>query len=220
MKTKYLIGALGVLSAVVVACSADSHEVDLIRTTVLSSDCKAGDSKLYLPRGLVDLSATQQYFLGIRWQSNLTGSTDTVGGQTVSQVNANFYGDQVVYSYTSNPAATFETETENLASFIGAGGRSEDNYVIVDALQPKAIATLQGLVTPAAPVELNVTVQVKGHFEDGTSADTNKFSFPITVVDTGFTGCAAGEVQAPATTCGNFGQEQGDYCVDAGTPAQ
>jgi hypothetical protein len=126
-----------------------------------------------------------------------------VNGQTIDTVNNNFFGEQAIFTYTSDPAATWEQETEQGAfSFKSTSGSG--SYVAFNALQPKALAQLKAMTLPAGGITLNVSFQVKGKWESGSSGETNTFTFPITVVNSGFAGCAAGETLVGTQVCGNF----------------
>lgn len=208
MKSFSLFAALVVLAGFVAGCSTDQHPILLVGASEPDATTCVATGTPLLERGMVDVSATQHYFLGVNWQSVAQPQTTSVGGQTVSSSSQIFYGEQVVFTYTSNPKATFADEAENISVVTNPTASASGNSFVVDLLQPKALATLQTLVpTGSAPAELDVTIQVKGHFEDGSSADSNKFTFPIDVTNTGFNGtCTTGAPSAP-TACGNVQDE-------------
>ena len=213
MKPKYLIGALAFLA---LACSVDTNSVNLIGTQAVDATCTA-QANMFVERGLVDLSVSPQYLLGVNYSNTAGTQASSVNGQTLQTYNNNFIGQQVVYDYTSDPAASWaeETEQRSFSMVQGANGGSQ-NWILVPLIQPKALAQLQSMTIPATGITLNVTFQVKGNWENGGSGSTNKFTFPVTVVNSGFTGCAADKVEVGNQVCGNF-QDGPVSCADAGT---
>jgi hypothetical protein len=217
MKIKSLLAALVVVGTLIAACSAQTSTVELTGVGVVDSSC-ALQSNVFQERGYFDVGVSNQFLLPVTFQNSAQPITTSVNGETISTASKNFFGQQLVVSYTSNPSASWATETEE-SSFTMQAGDSKGSFLLADLIQPKALAQLQTMA-PAlgsgTPMTLNATIKVKGQFADGTSGETNELTFPLSVVKGPALTCAAGQVLVGSNdTCGNV---QGvPSCADAGT---
>jgi len=223
-----LAGALGLLAVVVLsACSADDLNIVVLSARAPGSSCDFSDDTKYVARGSLDLApysisggtpvVTDQYYQVFSWQNNLTSNPISVNGQVVDPGTGNsFIADTVVYSYQySDPSVTLANESQNIRAVITAGGKSTDNSVPADLIQPQAFAAINGSTAiDTASQTLLVTLQYFGKLAAGGSTkNTNKVTFPLTIYrSAALVDCTGGKVPNGGV-CGVPGRDQNVSCV-------
>jgi hypothetical protein len=175
-----------------------------------------------LTRGSMDVSARTSFFIQFNVESNLQATETQVGGDTIAGPERNdFIAEQQELNYTlSGTSVSFEQETVQIYSVIRPGDTAR---TIVDLIGPKAYATLLANVPAGTAAELVVTMQLVGRLASGPVIRSTEATFPITVFNSGFTGCPAGTGLDPTGPCSSGGGQNGvppQCCpVDATTGA-
>ena len=105
--------------------------------------------------------------------------------------------------------------SQNVREAISAGGLASDNFMGTDLIQPNALTALDATLGPVGQTLL-VTFQVFGKLAAGTSKNTNKVSFPLTVYKS-----SSAPITCPAGTvlfrgpCGVAGRDAPVQCISA-----
>lgn len=161
-----------------------------------------------LTRGSLDISSRNRYLAQFGIESILLPLETEVGDEVIAGAERlDFIADQMVVNYTlSGSSVTFEEEALAMYALIRAGASAEQ---IVDLIGPKAAATLATAVPVGGVAELLVRFQLRGHLASGAAIRSTEITFPITVFNSGFTGCATGEGFNPAGPCGTGGGQDG-----------
>jgi hypothetical protein len=220
IRVAILLGPLALLG-----CSADPLSVVISTARAPGTQCDFGDDSKYVSGGSLDMRPFQfgtpptsgqssSFYQVFSWENNLVPIPISVNGQVVDPgAGNNFVADTLHFSYQySGAGQTFEDEIANLHAVIVAGGGSKDNSVGVELIQPKAAAKLLTIVN-TTPQTLLVTFWISGKLAAGSTLNTNKVSFPITVYQSaaGTLTCPAGTV--PTTTCGEVGRDSDIGCI-------
>jgi len=215
-----LLGPLALLG-----CSADQLSVVISNARAAGDKCDFTDDTIYVSGGSVDMRPydvgtppvtfqSASFYQVFSWENNLISVPLVVNGQTVDPgAGNNFVVDTAHFSYQySGAGQTFEDEIANMRAVISAGGTARDNSVGVELIQPKAAAKLLTIVN-TTPQTLLVTFWLSGKLTAGSSLNTNKVSFPITVYQSaaGTLTCPAGQV--PTSTCGEVGRGSNIGCI-------
>jgi hypothetical protein len=227
--------ALALLAATFLsACSADDLNIVVLSARAPGDKCDFPDDTKYVARGSLDLTpyvpsdgapavVSNQYYQVFSWQNNLTSTPITVNGQVVDPATGNaFIADTAVYTYQySDSSVTLASESQNMRAIITAGGLPNDNSVPAELIQPKAfqaIAASTAINTSAQT--LLVTVQYFGKLAAGGSTkNTNKVTFPVTIYRRSTNALDCFNVTPPATpgipnggACGVPGRDQDVSC--------
>ena len=214
------------------ACSADDLNIIVLSARAPGKQCDFSDNTIYVSRGSLDFrpyteagvtTVTRRYYQVFSWESNLTSTPISVGGQVIDPGAGNtFITDSAVYSYQySDPSITLPNETANMRAVITAGGTASDNSVPADLLQPNAAAAIIGSTAiDSAAQTLVVTLQYFGRLAAGGSKNTNKVSFPLTLYRSSTTPLDCSTVLPPGQTlsggaCGVPGRDQNVSCIVA-----
>lgn len=203
---------LATLTSLAAGCSSPETGVRLLNAHPFNDQCTI-DETIAISRGSIDLGATTAYNLAFDVQNDLTATETSVGGEVVQpSAQNNFFVEQIVYNYTSNPPLTFNQEITN-AHFVVEPG-SDDSWMSINLLAPEALTTLLSNVN-SGDYDLLVTIKLKGRSAGGKKSESNEVSFPVRVYKR-FNGCPANDRIAPTGPCGNAGQDSAaGCCTDA-----
>ncbi|HZH04474.1 MAG TPA: hypothetical protein VEY30_11880 [Myxococcaceae bacterium] len=220
----------------VTGCSSPESSVRILNGYALQSGEAAGGAcerqEIAQYRGSLDISANSSYLLAFGTESDFQSVNTTVGTDTIADGSRNnFIGDQIVFSYMSEPSLPFEEERTNIHFVIEPGANGDDSFVILDLLGPKAAELLRNNVSVGNSAELQISFYVKGKTAAGGDVETNTVAYPITIRNTGFAGCPGGDFVLNGP-CGGFGGQDGipagcctearfkgtDFCPEAETP--
>jgi len=201
-------------------CSADPLSVIILNARAPGDKCDFKDSTLFVIRGSLDFrpggsALGAGYFQAFSWANQMQANPISVNGQVVDPGGGNdFIGDTIVYDYQySNPSVVLASETQNVREAISAGALATDNFMGAELIQPAAATALDATLGPT-PETLVVTFQMFGKIAGGTSKNTNKASFPVTVYksDTTPISCPVG-TKLYLGPCGVAGRDAPVQCV-------
>jgi hypothetical protein len=209
-KQRLLTALLAISAMTSVGCTYEDTPIRLLNARPVSGEpsaCSPGDIAQYT--GSLDASGQGSYLIAFNTESNIQSLSTSTGGVSIAGPDRNdFLAKEMLLTYTSNPALPFEQEIVPVWFVIRAGASGDGSWIIVDLLGPKAAETLAGGVG-AEPVQLTVSFQLAGELYSGQKVRSSTASFPITVTNSGFAGCAAGDRIAPTGPCGSGGGQDG-----------
>jgi hypothetical protein len=204
MKQLFLVAAIAVGAA---GCADGLSPIQIGNALPVDENCEpSGDDDTFISRGSMDISRqaiglSTSYPIPFRITSNLEAVDTVVGDSTVGDLSRNrFIVEEVEVRYTSTPEDTYAVQRSARHAVIEpAGGEAR---MFIELISPKAFETAsQRVLATGEPVTLLAHFRVKGKLGTGQSAESNEASFPITIYDSGFTGCGAGHVLANASSC-------------------
>jgi hypothetical protein len=179
------------------------------------AECEINDD-VEIYRGSLDIAAAQSFRLVFKIASNLQ-VIETVGsGDIIVPGNRNdFYGEEIVFNYSSTPPLTFQEEIVPVHFVISP---SSESNTVLDLLAPVATQNLWDNVVDYT--ELAVTFYVRGRLASGQRLQTSEVTYPIGVYRSAFAGCPAGVRMAPSGPCGSGGGQNGSIvaCCDSTDP--
>jgi hypothetical protein len=223
MKTPMFALPLVAFALMSTGCFVENDSAIKIRGAyALSSEASADgcdindDIEIY--RGNLDLAASQNFTLMFKIISNLQVIETTVNGEIIEPGNRNdFYGEQMVFNYTSTPALPFTEEIVPVHFLIEP---SSESQTVLNLLAPLAVETLWNNLVPGESVELGINFLVQGRLASGQRLSTSSVTYPISVYKSGFAGCPFGVRMAPTGPCGSGGGQNGSLpaCCDSTDP--
>lgn len=219
MKRLMVIAALAVAPLACVANQGDTP-VRFLNARALEfepAEGCTGSEDAFITQGDFDVSGGQNYLLAMSVETNTFQQPITIGQEPFS---GGGLGDitlsEVVYSYEVAPAGAVrmpadEDDRVSLYAVFRPETDADESYLFVRAFGPKALAALSGITDPTVSVTVLTTIQARGRLSGGQEVRSNKFTFPVTVVNSGYdprTGaCGAGGTPTAVGVCGIAGQE-------------
>ncbi len=201
------------VASMVVGCSSPESGVRLLNAHLFDATCEI-DTDVSISRGSLDISASTAYNVAFDIESDLTQTETSVGGQVLQPANQNnFFVQEVVYKYSSEPTQAFPEERVN-AHFVVSAGSTEGSFMTVNLIQSQASELLLASVPAGGQMRILVTFHLEGEFASGKSAKTNEVSYPILIYNSGFTGCPGSTVAPTGAPCGNTGQDSPAGCCN------
>jgi len=202
-----------VLAAGANSCVPNDSSIHILNAFPLSSTtgaqgCTALTIAIYA--GTLDISGTSRYLLQFQMESTFAqistvGTTDVIQGPQRND----FIADAILFSYSATPpVAGLANEVLPIFFRIPAGAGT-GTFLQMYLTTANTQQALRASVGPGQIVNLNVTVQVRGALASGQKLTSNKVTFPIQVFNSGFSGCAAGDVRIPSGPCGAPGGQDG-----------
>ncbi|WP_375767290.1 hypothetical protein NR798_37260 [Archangium gephyra] len=169
-----------------------------------------GAEDLVMSEGLLDISGGQNFPLAVSVETNTFQQPISIGqepfsGEGLSDITLN----EIIYSYQFQPVTDGASvtlpadETDRVAVYTVLRPETDpdESYTFVSAFGPKAIKALGEAIAPGQAVTVLSTIKARGRMSGGQVVESNKFTFPVTVFSSGFSGvCPAGQV--PSGTCG------------------
>ena len=117
--------------------------------------------------------------------------------------------DTIHFDYSSNPSIGLPA-TEDQARYIVIEANGSYDILGLALFGPKAEEAARGGVAPGDLVEVNVGIQFEGRLRAWPGRiKTNRMVFPVSLFNSGFTGCMTGEVLGVSDTCGRIGGVNG-----------
>jgi hypothetical protein len=177
--------------------------------------CTANEDT-FISQGDFDSSGGQNYLLAMSVETNTFAQPITIGQEPFSGEGlGDITLEELVYSYKVAPAGIVtlpadEDDRVSLYAVFRPETDPDESYLFVRAFGPKALTQLQNM-TVNSPVTVLTTVKARGRLSGGQSVESNKFTFPITVVNSGYVPstrtCALGGTPNEAGVCTILGQE-------------
>ncbi len=197
-----------VLAAGANSCVPNDSSIHILNAFPLSSTtgaqgCTALTIAIYA--GTLDISGTSRYLLQFQMESTFALINDGLQGPSRND----FIADAILFSYSATPpVAGLANEVLPIFFRIPAGAGT-GTFLQMYLTTANTQQALRASVGPGQIVNLNVTVQVRGALASGQKLTSNKVTFPIQVFNSGFSGCAAGDVRIPSGPCGAPGGQDG-----------
>jgi hypothetical protein len=176
-------------------------------------------SGLNTPGGSLDISGSIAYLVQFNVASDLQSISTVVPPDTIDTPNRNtFYASQLAYSYTSTPSLNLPPES--IAYYYVIPPNSTGGAIRPDLITYNAAQQLVSNVRRGDVYSLDVTIQLQGQLASGQKLSSNKVTYNIDVYNSGFPGCARGDVQVPSGPCGLPGGQDGTLvgCCSQITP--
>ncbi|MCY1081138.1 hypothetical protein [Archangium lansingense] len=203
MKRLMAIAALAVTPLACVANQGD-NPVRFVQARALDFDdtegC-TGNEDAFITEGNLDISGGSNYLLAMSVETNTFQQPITIGqepfsGEGLGDITLN----EVVYSYQASRSGVSlpadEVDRVSIYAVFRPETDPEESYMFVRAFGPQALTRLASTITfGAEPVTILTTVKARGRLSGGQVVESNKFTFPVTVVNSGYTpgvGGAAG----------------------------
>ncbi|MDQ3263201.1 MAG: hypothetical protein M3Y59_06020 [Myxococcota bacterium] len=207
MKTQITSKLFLITAALVSAGCTGGGSVYLSQALALGTQCEPGD--LGITRGSLDIGQSSNYFVAFSVASNAVGEQVTIDGRPVNSTSANdFVGEEIVLNYAINGTALVPEQLTPATVVIPAGASIDDSFVGMNLLTAPAVAALRA---QTYPVDVVVSVFIRGAMRGGGPSSTNTVRFPITITGNTapVTSCTAPAVltQGGAPTCGNPSQD-------------
>lgn len=228
MKRLMAISALALASVSCVANQGDAP-IRFLDARGLSGNvtepCAVSD-ELVRSGGSIDVAGGQLYLLAMSVESNNASqpiiiNQENFSGAGLSDITLN----EIVYSYQFQPI------TEGLSvsglpaddeeriphySVVRPGTSAEESFIFMNAFGPKAFKTLRSIPVGSEGT-LFTTIKARGRLSGGQPVESNKFTFPIIVYNSGasYSSCPAGQVAAGVCRAGQ--DTNGAGCVAAGS---
>jgi hypothetical protein len=176
------------------------------------------------------LNVGANYVIGVELQSDLNAPIvpDTLNNNQGSKTANDFIFNQIQLGYQAVPAIGGLPATEATAASgaVNTGANGTGSWLGLFLFGPKAAQVLPTAVATGTTSTVTVTVSLKGALRSGESLTSNSYAYPITVFNSGFTGCPATVKAAANGPCGTIGSQDGSRAVccvaagpDAGLPA-
>lgn len=218
MKRLMVMAALAVAPLACVANQGDTP-IRFLNARGLEFDPASGctgSEDTFITQGNFDVSGGQNYLLAMSVETNTFQQPIIIGqepfaGEGLGDITLN----ELVYSYEVSPAGivTLPADEDDRVSIYAVFRPETDpgeSYLFVRTFGPKALAQLQSMAVNS-PVTVLTTVEARGRLSGGQSVESNRFTFPITVVNSGYvpsTGtCALGGTPAVSGVCAIVGQD-------------
>ncbi|MFY0529285.1 hypothetical protein ACN28I_41010 [Archangium gephyra] len=188
--------------------------------------CTASDD-FVITEGTLDISGGQNYLLAMSVETNTFQQPITIGqepmsGEGLGDITLNEY----IYSYEFQPLLNSGAvsltlpadEVDRLAAYAVFRPETdpEETYTFVRAFGPGALDALRNAITPGTAVTVLSTIKARGRLSGGQVVESNAFTFPVTVISSGFGGCADGEFASGA--CGIAGLGGPIVCIGSDAP--
>lgn len=218
MKRLMVIAALAVAPLACVANQGDMP-IRFLNARALEfepAEGCTGSEEAFITQGDFDPSGGQNYLLAMSVETNTFAQPITIGQEPFS---GSGLGDitlsEIVYSYEVAPAGVVtlpadEDDRVSLYAVFRPETDPEESYLFVRAFGPKALTLLQNMAVNS-PVTVLTTIEARGRFSSGQDVRSNKFTFPVTVVNSGYVPsngtCALGGAPNVAGVCAIAGQE-------------
>lgn len=193
-----------------------------------ATGCTGSDS-LVISRGSLDVAGGEGYLLAMSVETNNTQQPIVINQEVFSGEGlGDIILDEIVYSYEFQASVTGvsvtlpadEEERLPLYRVLRPGTDPEGTYVFMNALGPKAIEALRTSIPVTTPLRsqgiVYSTLKLRGRLSGGQPVESNKFTFPISVENSGLTYCPAG--QFPVGTCQIPGQDAAGCSGPPGGP--
>ena len=151
-------------------------------------DCTTDTSK-FLSQGRLNLSGGSNYLLAMRVRTTIPSARPvTIGGSNTSVGGESVTLTEYVYSY-EGPAYLNLPKEETVATYtVLAAGGSTDAYVFLNAFGPQALSKLNASSQVGQePVGVISTIKGRGTLGTSSHVESNEFSFPILVTNSGCT---------------------------------
>jgi hypothetical protein len=173
---------------------------------VSDTDCAAEDVQII--SGRLDVSAQPSYLLQFDLESDMQRINTNTGGTSIADESRNnFYANEVILSYTSTPALTFEQESVPVHFVVEPGSPA---IVRMNILTRKAYTVLsQNVLVPSDKLDLRLQLEFRGYLASGQKLRSNSIVYPISVFTSGFTGCPANTLLTRTGPCGSTGGQDG-----------
>ncbi len=175
--------------------------------------CEA--EEIQLLAGSLDISAGVDYFIQFDLESDFQQINTTTGSQVIADDSRNiFFGEEVIFTYTSTPALVFEQESQPLHFVVKPNAAG---LVRLGLITRKADAVLfQNVKVPEDPLDLRVQLEFRGKLASGQSVRSNSIVYPIVVFTSNFPGCQTGQLRVGNGPCGGSGGQDGHpvLCCD------
>ena len=192
------------------ACISEGNEpIRLLGAVSLRGDAQqcTPDVETYQVRGAFDVSMPVPYLVGFRWESALQPLVEQVGADTISSASRNdFFGERVVLRYKTSPSISPRLNAEmQPVLLILRAGELDAWFSFNSLLSPQVIERLASSVEPGQTLNMEVELEVEGRLGSGQLAKSNPVVFPLTIFNSGFSGCAAGLELEQNGPCGRVG---------------
>ncbi|XXF76624.1 hypothetical protein P2318_26730 [Myxococcaceae bacterium GXIMD 01537] len=206
MKQLFIVAAMALGAA---ACTDNLRPIQLREAKPLDADCAEEDIGQYA--GTLDLAplnngvplSIMSYLKSYTIASTMEEVDLSVSEAPLANTGRNnFIGEDIVYTFESQPPAKFASEIRPVYFVVPAA--SEDSRININLITPKALETLQALVKeqPAGgSVQLITRFRIRGHLASGVSTETDEATYPITVYNSGLS-CPSGQSIAFTGACG------------------
>ncbi len=203
---KWILPALALCASVGCAVPNDSPIRILGARPLKPSDTDCAAFEEMILAGSLDIGAQPAYFVQLDMQSDLQQIDTSTGGQKLADGSRNnFYGNEMLVTYSSTPALTFEQESVPIHFVIEPGA---DAFVRLNLLSRKALDVLTAGVGTDT-IDLRVQLEFRGALASGQKLRSNTIVYPIEIRDSGFAGCAMGTLLKRNGPCGNWGGQDG-----------
>ncbi len=218
MKTQITSKLFLITAALLATGCTGGGSAYLSQALALGPTCEPGDTGI--TRGSLDIGQSSNYFVAFSMGSNAVGEQVTIDGRPVNSTSANdFVGEEIVLNYQVNGSALVPEQRTNATVVIPAGAAIDDSFVSMNLLTPPAVAALRAQVYP---VDVVVSVFIRGNMRGGGPNSTNTVRFPITITGNTapITSCTApAELTfGGAPTCGNPSQDDPSGIASCVTP--
>jgi hypothetical protein len=185
-----------------------------------------GSEERIITEGVLDIAGGFNFPMPVSVETNTFQQPITIGqepfsGEGLGDITLN----EVVYSYQFQPvigsapvSLTLPADEADRVAYYGVFRPETDpdeSYTFIGALGPGALDALYRSITPGMAVTVLSTIKARGRLSGGQPVESNEFTFPVTVVNSGFSTCAEGEV--PSGICGLTGVGGTIVCVPAET---
>jgi hypothetical protein len=202
-----LIALASALALAASGCITNDSPIRILGARPLDSEsCDALD--VLRVAGSLDISARGSYYIQLDMESDLQSITTTSGGTAIADGSRNnFYGNEIVLTYTSTPSLNFEVESVPLHFVVEPNAEA---FIRMSLVSDKAARTLANAVLLGDTVDLRVQLEFRGVLASGQKLRSNSIIYPITVFNSGFAGCnPATEIVVPNGPCGSSGGQDG-----------
>lgn len=217
---KYLL-ALPLVAATLTGCVASDSPILVLNAAALptgpDADCSSLDQQLVRSSGRLDLSAGVGYFAFFFIESNLQAVQTDVDGEVVAGAEQNdFVADRIDITYANPVGGPVPGALSQPIHFV-LRANSEAGTISVNLLPEPARAALAGV--GFAGTQIEARFRVHGTIRSGRTISSNEVTYPITVFESSFAGCAAGTVPLATGVCGSFGGQDGTVPTCGAPPA-
>lgn len=205
MKLRSALTLLAVLAST--SCTVpDEPPLRVERSFIPTEDCSVPEVGSFSTS--VDLAVSGSALVGFNYSTDFQDVTLNVNGQDIAGNQRNdFILTSITKSYATDLGVTI-ADDEGRIYFYTDAQSGDDSFFVLDLLpnDPQALTDLASAVPPGTVGNLDVTFFLEGETSTGQNVKTREVVFPVTIYNSGFTGCAEGEALVRNGPCGSVGQ--------------